>query len=269
MKICIRTERTYTLLLIIFICLFATLLHSQPSYAYFSMIIPSANQVAEENPMIDITLSFSRPFEKIAADLEWPKTVLVVNGDQKQDLKGTLLETNFLDHQAWKLQYQPKLPGIYWFTMESSPQWQQAEDQFIIYFTKTAISVFGGDENWGNPIGVQAEILPLLRPYGNYAGNTFTGTVLLDGTPASGVEVEVAHYNEQNWAPASAAHSTQVVKTDANGTFIFTCPLPGWWGFMAHVPSDMKMKDQDDIEKPVQVRTTIWVYFDPNPFIGQ
>jgi cobalt/nickel transport protein len=233
------------------------------------MIIPSTNQVAEENPMVDITLSFSRPFEKIAADLEWPKTVLVVNGDQKQDLKGMLLETNFLDHQAWKLQYQPKLPGIYWFTMESSPQWQQAEDQFIIYFTKTAISVFGGDENWANPIGAQAEILPLLRPYGNYAGNTFTGTVLLDGTTASGVEVEVAHYNEQNWAPASAAHITQVVKTDANGTFIFTCPLPGWWGFMAHVPSDTKIKDQNDDEKPVEVRTTIWVYFDPNPFIEQ
>jgi len=269
MKICTKPEGTYSLLLIVFTCLLVSLLHSQPSYGYFSMIIPSANQVSEENSTVDVTLSFSRPFEKIATDLEWPKTVLVVNGDEKLDLKGTLLETNFLDHQAWKLLYQPKLPGIYWFTMESSPQWEQAEDQFIIYFTKTAISVFGGDGNWGKPIGVQAEIIPLLRPYGNYAGNTFTGTVILDGTPASGVEVEVAHYNEQNWAPASAAHITQAVKTDANGTFIFTCPLPGWWGFMAHVPSDMKMKDQNDKEKPVELRTTIWVYFDPNPFIEQ
>ena len=246
----------------------AALFSSSPADAHFGMVLPSTNQVDKKTPQLNVIMTFFHPFEKTGMDLEWPqKAYLSINGES-EDLKGTMKETSFLGTKAWELSYTPKHPGVYWFAMEPTPYWEPAEDVFIIHYTKTAVSAYGGDQGWDSPIGMKTEIVPLLRPFGNYAGNTFTGTLLVKGKPFAGADVEIEHYNTENWAAPTDMHVTQVVKTDVNGNFSFTCPLPGWWGFSALTEADFTMNGPDDKEKNVELGAVIWVYFDPNPFLG-
>ena len=237
--------------------------------AHFGMAIPSSNQVNQAQQQVDILFSFVHPFENKGMDLVWPKNVFVSGNNTKQDLKGIMLETSLFDRQAWKVSYTPPRPGVYWFVMEPEPYWEPAEDVFIVHYTKTAVSAYGGDLGWGEPVGLKTEIIPLVRPFGKYAGNTFTGQVLVDNTPMPGTDVEVELYNQDGWVAPTDAHITQVVKTDANGVFSFTCPLPGWWGFSALTDADYSLKADDDTEKKVELGAVIWLYFDPNPFLGR
>lgn len=239
------------------------------AHAHFGMIIPSSSQVTQKQPEVEVTFSFSHPFEDSGMDLEWPQNVFVAGNNTKQDLKGMMLETSFMDHQAWKLTYKPPRPGMYWFVMEPTPYWEPAEDLFIVHHTKTVISAYGYDQGWDEPVGLKTEIVPLVRPFGNYAGNSFTGQVLVDNTPMAGVDVEVELFNQEKWVAPTDAHITQVVKTDENGNFSFTCPLPGWWGFSALTDAEYSLKGKDGEDKKVELGAVIWVYFDPNPFLGQ
>ena len=243
-------------------------LGSVPVQAHFGMLIPSSSQVNQKNPEIDLLFAFAHPFEMSGMDLEWPQNAFVFGNNEKQDLKGVMLETSFLDHRAWKLAYRPQKPGLYWFVMEPAPYWEPAEEIFIVHYTKTVISAYGADQGWDKPLGLKTEIVPLVRPFGNYAGNIFTGKVLVDNTPMAGVEVEVELYNQEKWIAPTDAHITQVVKTDENGNFSFTCPLPGWWGFSALTDAEYSLKGKDGEEKKVELGAVIWVYFDPNPFLG-
>ena len=49
----------------------------------------------------------------------------------------------------------------------------RGEDCFIIHYTKTVVAAFGEEENWGQPLGLKTEIVPLTRPFANYTGNVF------------------------------------------------------------------------------------------------
>jgi cobalt/nickel transport protein len=236
--------------------------------AHFGMLIPSSSQVSQKQPEIDVLFAFAHPFENSGMDLEWPLNVFVSGNNEKQDLKGIMLETSFLDHRAWKITYKPPKPGLYWVVMEPEPYWEPAEDIYIVHYTKTAISAYGGDQGWGLPVGLKTEIVPLVRPFGNYAGNIFSGQVLVDNTPMAGVDVEVELYNQDKWVAPTEAHITQVVKTDTNGNFSFACPLPGWWGFSALSDAEYSLKGKDGTDKNVELGAVIWVYFDPNPFLG-
>lgn len=241
-----------------------------PSHAkaHFGMVYPSSNQVDQEHPQINVIMTFFHPFRKSGMDLDRPQKAYISTNGKTEDIKGILKETTFLGKKAWELTYTPKLPGVYWFAMEPAPYWEPAENLFIIHYTKTAVSAYGGDQGWDVPIGMKTEIVPLLRPFGNYAGNTFTGKLLVKGKPFAGADVEIEHFNTENWVAPTDMHVTQVVKTDDNGTFSFTCPLPGWWGFSALTEADFTMNGADGKEKSVELGAVIWVYFDPNPFLG-
>jgi len=242
---------------------------SSPALSHFGVLLPSSNQVDQKQPDVKITFAFLHPFEQTGMDLDWPESVFVYHDETKTDLKGTMLETTALDHRAWKCSYKPARPGTYWFLMETAPYWEEAEDIFIIHYTKSLVSAYGGDQGWEKPVGVKTEIVPLTRPFANYSGNSFTGTVLFDGAPAPGVDVEVELFNEEKWIAPSDAHITQVVRTDVNGNFTFTCPLPGWWGFSALSEADYTIKGPDGKEKQVELGAVLWVKFDPNPYLGQ
>ncbi len=240
-----------------------------PACAHFGMVIPSSPVVTQKRPEIEVLFSFAHPFENKGMDLEWPQSVFVAGNNTKQDLKGKMLQTSLLGHQGWNLTYRPPKPGVYWFVMEQTPYWEPAEDIFIVHYTKTIVSAYGNDQGWDTPLGLKTEIVPLVRPFGNYAGNIFTGKVLVDNTPMAGIDVEVELYNQEQWIAPTDYHITQVVKTDDNGNFSFTCPLPGWWGFSALTDAEYSLKSEDGEEKKVELGAVIWVYFDPNPFLGK
>ncbi|MEG1610268.1 MAG: DUF4198 domain-containing protein [Bilophila sp.] len=235
---------------------------SSTALAHFGMVIPSKNVVEDKkDAAISVALSFSHPMEMAGMSLVKPHVFQVLVDGKAEDLSGSLQATQVMQHDAWKAQYTVKRPGVYQFVMEPQPYWESAEDCFIIHYTKTYVAAFGEEEGWDEPAGLKTEILPLTRPFGNYAGNVFQGKVLLDGKPVPNASVEVEYYNKNGvYAAPNEYMVTQVVKADANGVFTYGIPFAGWWGFAALNTADAKMK-HDGKEKDVELGAVIWMEF--------
>ncbi len=236
--------------------------------AHFGMLIPSQNTIQQDNKSAELTLSFSHPFEGIGMDMVRPEQFTVTVNGKSIDLLNTLQPTTVMNHKAWKSTYTFKRPGIYQFAVTPVPYWEPTEDISIIHYSKTIIPAYGDDEGWDKPIGLPAEIVPLLRPFGNYAGNSFSGQVLLQGKPAADAKIEVEYYNKNGALKATSDyHVTQLVKADKNGVFNFTCPWSGWWGFAALSDADYTIKDPNGNDKSVEIGAILWTYFDKQPQI--
>ena len=230
--------------------------------AHFGMLIPSTAVVEDKkDATLRLELSFSHPMDMAGMPLTKPKAVRVVVDGKSEDLGASLQATTIMQHDAWKAQYTVKRPGVYQFVMEPQPYWEPAEDCFIIHYTKTYVAAFGEEKGWDEPVGLKTEIVPLTRPFGNYAGNVFQGQVLLDGKPVPNAEVEVEYYNKDGKYTAPNAYMvTQVVKADANGVFTYGIPFAGWWGFAALHTADEKMIHEGQ-PKDVELGAVIWLEF--------
>ena len=89
------------------------------------------------------------------------------------------------------------------------------------------------------------------------------GKVLVDGEPAANTEVEVEFYSkDKEVALPSEYHETQVIKTNAQGIFSFSCPQEGWWGFAALTTADYTLPGPDKTPKQVEQGAVLWLYFD-------
>lgn len=237
--------------------------NSGQAAAHFGMLIPSEPLVLPQKKVVDLTLSFSHPFEMIGMELVRPQRFFVVSDGQETELTDSLQPTTVMGGGSWTASFAVKRPGVYQFAMIPQPYWEPAEDLSIIHYTKTVIGAFGGDEGWDQPLGLPAEIVPLTRPFGNYAGNAFTGQVLLNGKPVPSAEIEVEFYNaDESLVAPSDYHVTQVVKADASGIFSFVCPRPGWWGFSALNEADYTLKNPAGEEKGVEIGAVFWIYLD-------
>lgn len=238
------------------------LLLSKVALAHFGMVIPSTSVVEDkQHAALELNLSFSHPMEMVGMPLASPTSFRVALDGQSEDLKSSLKAVQVMGKPAWSTQYTLKKPGVYQFVMEPSPYWEPAEDCFIIHYTKTVVSAFGEEDGWAEPVGLKTEIVPLTRPFGNYAGNVFQGQVLMDGRPAPGVDVEVEFFNrDKRYAAPNGYLVTQVVRTDANGVFTYGVPFAGWWGFAALTTSMEKM-DHEGAPKDVELGAVLWTEF--------
>lgn len=246
--------------------LFLTVLllaNAQPGIAHFGMIIPAQPVVSPYNRTLHLQLSFGHPFYETGIDLAKPKRFYAIHDDNKIDLLDSLIETKVMNHLGWQTNFEVKRPGVYQFVMEPTPYWEPTENLFIIHYTKVIIPAFGFEDGWQQPIGLPLEILPLLRPFGNYAGNSFTGQALFGGKPMPGAEIEVEFYNQgQQVKAATDYHITQIVKADDTGIFTFTCPLAGWWGFAALKTADYTLPSPMKEEKQIELGAVLWIYMD-------
>lgn len=230
------------------------------AFAHFGLIIPSSNTAeSSKDREINFLIAFIHPMELKGMDMEKPQKFGLFLKGKQEDLTNTLKPNTYLGHKAWVGTYSLKRPGVYQFFSEPKPYFEPAEDIYIIHYTKTYVAAFGAEEGWDEPIGLTTEIVPLSRPFGLYAGNTFQGQVLLKGKPVPNCEVEVEFFNQQGKAKAPGEYYiTQVVKTDNNGIFTYTPPAPGWWGFSALNTADYKIKGKD-----VELGAVLWLYFAP------
>ena len=231
--------------------------------AHFGMLIPQKNIIDQQQRTEKITLSFGHPFSGIGLNMEKPTRFFVDLDGKQVDLTGELHPVQVMKHQGWQTKYRFRRPGVYIFVVEPKPYWEPAEDIYIKHYTKTIVSAFGADHGWGRSLGLKTEIIPLLRPYGNYSGNTMVGRVLVNGKPAADTEVEVELYNKGRFTAPTAAHETQVIRTDERGIFTFTCPQPGWWGFAALHDADFTIPGPDGADKTVELGAVLWLYMDP------
>ena len=130
------------LIAVCLIALMVSVLATQAG-AHFGMVIPSDAMVMQEDSRtINVSLSFSHPFEMIGMPLVRPEKFFVVTADKQVDLKSTLEKIKVMDHDAWQTGYAIKFPGLYTFCMEPVPYWEPAEDCFIIHYTYPAALFF-------------------------------------------------------------------------------------------------------------------------------
>ncbi len=247
---------------VVFLALMTVALWTAPALAHFGMIIPSSDVVADKGKAkVELAVSFSHPMEGKGMDMATPKAFGVKDGDQKTDLLGSLKPVKIMDHAAWTSEYTFKKPGVATFFVVPEPYFEPAEDKFIEHITKVVVPAFGEEEGWDAPVGLAAEIVPLTRPFGNYAGNVFAGKVLINGKPAADVTVEVEYYNKDKAYEAPNDYMTaQAVKTDANGVFVYAVPFSGWWGFAALTDAPETIK-KDGADKKIERGAVLWAKF--------
>ena len=240
------------------------LLAAAPAMAHFGMVIPDSN-LMERPGVVTLDFRFWHPMEGVGMDLAKPTEAGVFLAGKKTSLLSALREKKVGKHTTWQAAYKVKRPGDYIFYMAPQPYWEPSEDCYIVHYTKAVVSALGAEEGWDQPVGLKMEIVPLTRPYGLYAGNSFTGRVLYKGKPLAGSEVEVEFYNTDGKRKALAgSYITQVVKADNNGVFTWSMPWPGWWGFSAlHTDEDRKIK-RDGKDKDVEVGGVLWLYAAPH-----
>ncbi len=245
------------------VCAFMALsLAAGTALAHFGMVIPSEAVVLDKGQAkIGLTICFAHPMEGEGMDMAKPQAFAVTDGENKADLLASLKETKVMGHKAWQAEYVITRPGVSQFYVIPEPYWEPAEDSYIQHVTKVVVPSFGEEEGWETPVGLPTEIVPLTRPFGNYAGNVFQGRVLVAGKPAPGVPVEVEFYNKDKAYEAPDDYLiTQVVLTDDAGVFTYVAPWAGWWGFAALTEGPQKMQ-KDGADKAVEMGAVLWTKF--------
>lgn len=195
--------------------------------AHFGVLMPNKSIVEnQKDATVSLTASFQHPMEQARMTMAKPKSLGVVVGENKTQFLTDQLK-QIKEKDEWVTDFKITRPGLYQFFLEPEPYWEPAEDKFIIHYSKVAVPAFGEEEGWDKPVGLPVEIVPLTRPFGNYAGNIFTGQVLVKGKPASNTEVEVEYMNDKGkYQAPNDTFITQVVKTDSNGIFHYVAPGP-------------------------------------------
>lgn len=245
------------------ICLFLGILWAQVAEAHFGVVIPSRSMVLNNNEArISVDVAFTHPFAATGMKMDLPE--LTVWEDGKSTQLG-LTESEWLGERSYHSEFTIRKPGVYILGMTPKPYYEPAEDRFIIHYTKTVIGAFGYEDGYGETVGMPVEIVPLTRPFGNYAGNSFSGVVLFKGKPLAGADVEIEFLNDgHKYQAPNSYFETQVVHTDANGVFTFAVPWPGWWGFAALATGDDKIAHEGELRE-VELGGVIWLEFYPLP----
>ena len=229
--------------------------------AHFQELIPSTEVLtAESGRALRLDAVFTHPMSggPVMA-MGAPVRAGVLTPGGRGELNDGLEQVQREGEPAYRLDYEVEAPGDYVFYLEPAPYWEPSEGVMIIHYTKTVVDAFGGEPGWDRMVGFPVEIRPLVRPYGLWAGNLFTGVVTRDGEPVPFAEVEVEWRNDGSVEPPAPAFETQVVRADADGVFSYAMPRAGWWGFAALLEGERPMANPDGEEVPVEQGALIWV----------
>lgn len=239
-----------------------SLITASAAHAHFQELIPSAEVLtAETGPDLSLELTFTHPMERgpVMAMGE-PVRVGVIGPEGRVDLSERLDPIERDGAAAYRADYRVAGPGDHVFFIEPAPYWEPAEGVLIIHYTKTVVDAFGAEDGWDRMVGFPVEIQPLVRPYGLWAGNLFTGVVTREGKPVPFATVEVEWRNDGSVEPPAAPFVTQVIKADANGTFSYAMPRAGWWGFAALLEAAETQPSPTGEQVPVELGALIWVH---------
>jgi len=224
------------------------------SNAHFLAFLPNSDIISkQEDSTIKLNTMFIHPFEQTGMHMTKPKGVFLEDGTTSLALE----KTKKFNHQAWSTEYKIKRPGVYKFFVKPDLYFEEAEGKFISHVPKVIISAFGREDGWDEAIGLDFEIVPLVKPFGLYSGNLFQGKVFYKNKAMANIEVEVELYNEFGLKAASDVHITQVVKTDDNGIFSFVMNHKGWWGFAALI--EKREKEFNSKKYPIEDGALIWI----------
>lgn len=241
-----------------------SILFTGMGHAHFGVLVPSRSMVISKNEAkVTVDVAFAHPFAASGMKMDKPLEVFMQKDEKKTPLE--LVPASFFGEQAFRTDISIERPGVYFLGMVPQPYYEPSEDSFIIHYTKTVIGAFGYEDDYDKSLGLPVEILPLTRPFGNYAGNSFSGMALYKGKPLANAAVEVEFLNSsREYKAPNSYFETQVLHTDANGVFTFTVPWAGWWGFAALTSAEERMNHNGEM-KDVELGGVLWLQFYPLP----
>jgi cobalt/nickel transport protein len=234
---------------------------SAAAEAHFQELIPSRDIVASAGDAeLSFEIAFTHPFERgPAMDMAPPVRFAVLANGAIEDLTDRLQPRSIDGKTGYAATYAVPQPGSYVFHLEPAPYWEPAERVMIVHYTKVVVDAFGGGAGWDAMVGFPVEIEPLVRPFGLWTGNAFSGIVRKNGEPVSGAEVEVAWRNDGSVEAPAAPFVTQIVKTGPDGAFTYVMPRAGWWGFAALLPGNRTMASPEGEEVGIEAGALLWV----------
>ncbi len=192
-------------------------------------------------------------FERDAARPDQPAS--------RQDLLGDVEEIRYLDQKAWGANVGIARRGLYHFSIETRPWWDAPARSYQQQIVKTIVPVYGEDWGWHLPSGLSFEIVPLVRPFGLTAPAFFAARVLVDGKPASGLEVEIQRISTDGRKPASPWQEAVASRTLESGDVACVLNEPGWWCIQAS-RQGAPLKGPEGEPSPLRVSTVFWLYVD-------
>jgi len=158
--------------------------------------------------------------------------------------------------------------GDYTYVLQPAPYYEAQEDKYIQQLTKTVVNVGGIPGDWNQPLGLDAEIVPLDKPYANWVGGVFRGVVMANGEPVPFAEVEVEFLNhepqieqlrfapEGTVTPPQQSFITMSIRADANGLVVLGLPKAGWWGICA---LDLDGDELQHNGKELSLDAVLWI----------
>jgi len=200
------------------------------------------------------SLTLKMPFAHPAANghvmkVEKPEAFFQFKKGKQKNLLDNVVLSQWTSAKNTEIAYEAEVSlrglGDNIFVLQMAPYFEETENIYIQQITKTIVNVAGLPTDWQKDLGLDAEIVPLTKPYAIYEGGTFTGVVKRRGNvvPFAEIEVEFVNYvpNMQTNSfslnpvivPPSNAFITMTLFADANGTFTFGIPKAGQWGFAA------------------------------------
>lgn len=235
--------------------------------AHFLTIITDDFYIYEPKSPVKFKILFTHPIEQgphMSFDLSESSLIC---GDEKHSIKFEKKQLKSLKGtkgNSFEGLIYPKGPSLCLFYAKQEPYYEASEGKFIQQIAKAVISFHGLEEGWDRALNLPVEIIPYVKPFAIYEGNTFIGRVLIDGKPASDIEIEVEYYNTLGFTPPHAGFIPQVIKTDENGFFAYTFPFPGLWGFSA-ITQRATLKGKDGKDYPLELDGVFWLKVYPKP----
>ncbi len=245
-----------------------SILAAAPAFAHFQLLYsPRTNLSAPQE--IPLKLVFWHPYSNgPAMDMGAPRALFAVNRGEKIDLIDSLKPIVFEGAENSAAAYEAVLPvrrvGDYVLALEPAPYLEESEGIYIQQITKTYLNHGQLPTDWSQPLGLPAEILPLVKPTNVLAGSTFRGRVMSEGEPVSGAEIEVEliaaplDMKANKAGPALRSEppgGAIVVLSDEAGYFSFGIPHAGTWGFAALNVGPQKFYNN----KPLSQDAVIWI----------
>lgn len=176
-----------------------------------------------------------------------PEEFYVMHKTIKTDLIKTLepiVFTGVNKAKAYKSKYKAKKMGDHLFVMKPAPSYSKLEGIYLQMITKMIVNVAGKPTDWDKELGLDAEIIPLSKPYGIWEGSSFSAMVKAQGIPVPFAQIEVEflnydidmkNYKTTKMKTNASQQSFKVIEIKANerGEFTFHIPKEGFWSFNA------------------------------------
>jgi len=194
----------------------------------------------------------------------------VVHKGIKTDLINTLEPIMFQGKKragrGYKSKHKLKKMGDHLFVIKPAPYYSTLEGIYLQQITKTVVNIAGKPTDWDRELGLEAEIIPLSKPYGIWEGSSFSGMVKASGIPVPFAKIEIEYLNsdidmenlkmgEAKTVAPQQSFKTIEIKANERGEFTFHLPRAGWWGFNAkHIGLKKDYKD-----KELSIEAIIWV----------